>query len=361
MSISHRRKSLSKEDIQDLPWGAAFLREFDLVLAANVLHELERQSLLSDDLLGQRIAAFCQPLDLGLEPKFLGVAPIPEVPGQTQHASLQMMLDELAVYPRGHWAIIQQGDKFGAWMANGVGGISAPSGNKFNYSSPDAPGLNFEDHYAAVLSTMVYDQRNKVTQEIVDLALNNLNLVKDAKFKNMVFSGRTWTNVTYMGPSTNYYVGGSSSYSLIATRPGVSPRRFRFESTPFMRLMGGVPVMPDAYIDPDNENRLESLREKRSKAAQAVWNRLTADAPLEERMQVAGEFDRADEMEFHRWGSGARFRVEGDIYYRTAYVSNEDDGSPRYTYTVTFAPGGDRIISKTIIRNQTSPLPDLAA
>lgn len=52
--------------ILEQDWGPAFAREFDLVIAANVHHEMKSREILTDVVLAQRVASICRPFDRDL-------------------------------------------------------------------------------------------------------------------------------------------------------------------------------------------------------------------------------------------------------------------------------------------------------
>ena len=335
-------------------WGPELVREFDLVIASNILDMLRAKGVLYNDLLDARIAAFCQPLDCDLDIKYLGLIDIPKIEGEMSYETHRRQLAKLANHPRGHWAIYHNGEGFDAWMSNGVGGTSTQSGHKFQHKQADHPFISFEGVYASAFSTMSYYRREEIENDIIFASVEAANLQVGDTFKHVHMKNRTW-NAIYLGTAPSPHDSNKIMFKIRASRRGVKTAEYLLDRRAIFGMLKIDLVMPEAYRDEGNTARCKSLFERRTEAAQGQWDRLIQpDISLIERMKVVGEFDRADEAEFNAWGSKAPFKVDGDRLYRTAYTQPSDVAGPTYTYLVTFAPESDRIISSSIISKDES-------
>lgn len=314
--------------------------------------------MLYDVDITRRAAAFCQPLDGDLEPRFLGVIPVPNIPGEARYASHKKLLGELARHPRGHWAIYEQDGKFDAWISDGIGGTATESGNKFIYDESSAPQLVFENVYATTLGMMVYLRRSQIHAEIIKATLTNSNLSPGTRFKDRRFQGKNWSNIVFLGVEAGYYCGGGNAYLIRASRRGVRTQEFRLEPNAFFDLLKLDPIMPAQYVDQNNSGRLSSLYERRTAEAQNLWDRLTSgDLNIIDRMKALRELDRADAYEFDMFGSKAPFRTDGDRYTRTAYTTSRGVKGPTFIFCVTFHPGSAEIAASTITAKGKLPCP----
>jgi hypothetical protein len=338
--------------ILDQDWGPAFVREFDLVIAANVHHEMKTREILTDVILAQRVASICRPFDLELREKFLGIVDVPLVVGETNHQTLKRLLQDLAQHPRGHWVIFRKNDKFDAWMSDGIGGTATASGEKFAFRDADSPHINFLSAYAAVFSAMIYHRRNAIYEEIAALSFERANITHGSTLKNVELMGKTWSKATLVAVLPNYYVGGTSAYKFRLTRRGAKAKEIILERRDVFRIFEIEPILPAQYDDPGYQARHQSLHERRTDAAQFLWDRLTnPENTIIEQMKVLREFDRADHVQFDRLGSKAPFKSEQDTFSRAAYRDPDPSKSPAFTYRVQFAPGNSDIINASITAN----------
>jgi hypothetical protein len=340
---------LSRAYLEAQSWGPALLREFDLVIAANVFAEMKSGCVLYNDTLNNRIAEFCRPFDRDLQEKCLGIISIPNIDGEARGITKSRLLADLAKYPRGHWAIYELDGGFDSWISNGVGGTSTLSGNKFMHKSADDPLISFERVYATVFSTMSYYRKSEIENEIIFASVEAANLKPGDSFKKVWMKRHEW-NATYLGTCPHPQVPSSICFKIRASRRGVKTAEYLLDRKAIFQAFSLSHVMPAAYEDARNESRRKSLSEARHEAAQALWNRvMQPDLPIIDRMKVIREFDRADDIEFDSYASMAPFKVEGDRLSRTAYTQPKDVPGPTFTYSVTFEEGSDRITARSIV------------
>ncbi|QAY80325.1 hypothetical protein [Sphingosinicella sp. BN140058] len=341
--------------LEGQPWGQAFLREMDLVIAANEFESICQGFVLYDAVLEQRVAAFCRPLDPTVEERFLGVISLEQLGDEPAWMTLKRALASLAEQPRGHWAVYEQAGRFDSYMSNGVGGTDTASGEKFLSATPAAPNLSFDETFPHVYGYEVYKRRSRIRDEIITASAAAANVQPGRVFKDVRLSGATWSNVTFVGVMPNYFVGRTNAYKVRATRRGVRAHEFVLEPKAFFSIAKLQPVMPAAYVDDGNRARLQTVGERRGAAAQSLWDRLlSTDTSEASRAEALAVFDRLATARFGPYASRASFRSEGDQMSRPAYETDGTDRPARsHTFIVRFRPGSDVITSASIERTSS--------
>lgn len=247
------KRKITRELIAAKPWGEKFLREMDLVIAANIVEAFKSHQTLYNDLLNNHIATLVAPLDEERVPLKLDVIEVPE--SDQPYKRLDKVLEPFKDLPRGHWAVLKMDDKYDAYMADGYGGIGTQSGYKFQNNSASAPDLNEIALYASVLSYMIYDRRNEIENAIWEHTFQEADIKPGQKFKNMPINGRE-SNVTFERIIRGYYVGKTDAVEVSATRRGVSAKNFVMPVGQFARKLDGEPVLPPEFVDDGNEARV---------------------------------------------------------------------------------------------------------
>ena len=249
------KRRIKREYIESKEWGPDFLREMDLVIASNVLESLTSYRTLYERTLAHQVAELCMPLDGELNEVRLPTIIVPE--GDTPDwQRADEAVATLKDFPRGHWAVVELNGTYDAFMADGFGGIGTEPGAKFDKISASSPRFNPVTLYAAVISYMVYDRRNKIANEIMDCSFREADIKPGQVFKDMRFNGRQWSNVEFVGIKSGYYVGGTDAVEIRATRRGVKATSFIMPTYQFAANVGVTPVMPAEYDDVDNRSRL---------------------------------------------------------------------------------------------------------
>jgi hypothetical protein len=305
-------------DLAGEPWGPAFLREMDLVVAANVFrNRLDRDFFAGYDPVGLRVAERCLPLDGGADPRFMGVVAL-SMYMQRDDPAWQEAARTLAAMPRGRWQIWSDGQGFDLFCATGQGRISTPSGSKFQLRRSRAPGLDLLHAYAAVLSRMVYEAHCRIGDEILARTVRDVDLKVGQTWKDKRIDGREWRNVKFTGIDDERF-GGVRSWRFEVSRQG--SRKTYFLKADSLRHLLDLPwIMPETYAVEDGVDRTTTLYERRSVAAQAAFD---AMSPL-------FGFDS-------RHGSRAGFVQEGDRLERDVLEVDAVRGS----FVVEFAAGTD--------------------
>lgn len=317
---------LTRDHFRAAPFGKEFIREFDLVIADNVIASLKTQRPLYDDELADRVADFCLPHDQGYIPNHLGIISLSPIDDMSTHQVLDHHLGNLRLKPRGTWATFERLGHFDSWMSNGIGGVVTRSGAKFLMPRPDHPSIDVVSLAAQLYSMAIYKHRSKITADIIKHSLEANEIFPGGKFKKVRIDGHIWSNMTYIGRVPGASVGSCVDHRVAVSRRGVS-KAFRITDESFFRIMGIEPLMPACYKN--EKYRLYSLAEAREQAAQALW------------AEIGAGYDTL--------GSKAPFTRNGDIYHRNAYKESDGFGSPpTHLLTVQFAPDDALIISRSI-------------
>lgn len=240
------------------PWGAAFLREHDLMIAANVLASLESGEPLYNADFDRACAERLIPLDGGLDLRQLDTVTIPEAAEpHLQHRQTQETIKAtLAAASRGHWAVFRLGERYDAFISNGCGGVETESGLKFTYGSASAPAFTGPKMYAHVLGMMNYLRRNAVQNLIIEYSCEAAGLAPGATARDIDLGGKTWNRVVYAGKKPGYFVGGTNAYAVTAHRRGVKAQGFVVEPSAFTRIFDLAYAMPEDFVDAGNPARV---------------------------------------------------------------------------------------------------------
>jgi hypothetical protein len=316
------------EHVRELPWGAAYEREFDLVMAANVMNELRTGETVYNDQMNARLAERLSPLDGALEERYLGVIPVP--PSAEPYRRCDEILAKLAEAPRGHWAVLEMDGKYDAYMSDGIGGTATASGHKFQYSRPDAPRMNFRSLYGEVLSMAAYRRRETMEREITEATFASHRVAVGTTVDDVYMVQKRWKKATYLAPQVEGYPG---KVLVEARRPGVKATKLAVEPGSFVRLFKVPYAMPAAYEGAVIEERLKTLEERRIDAANQA---LTAEL---EASPVAGIAPRT---------MPGYWRAVGDVMECPIYLAADKPGSPSGRFAVTFAPGDVEVIESAM-------------
>jgi hypothetical protein len=263
-------RHILRENVEGEPWGTAFLRELDLVVAANVVASDQARTTLYEDQLAARIAARCRPLDRAYREEFLGVVPVPQTAERWRR--VEEALKPLLSRPRGAWAILEMDGGYDVYMANGLGGYGTPSGNKFTYQSRHAPALTADTGYASCLSYMAYRARHALQDRLDEERLDRIDIAPGTVFRDVYMNGKTWNRVTFLGE----FLGerGRRVVHLERARRGVRTERVETGRSFKQALAPTRYEMPADLDDADNPSRVSTLGERRHESAQASYEGL---------------------------------------------------------------------------------------
>lgn len=320
---ANNSKRLMLIDIQGKPWAEAFIREMELVVAANVHRGMCGLETISDAILERRVTEHCAHLDLDCTPRFAGIVTLPHA--STNNPECWPIYDALAALPRGAFQIWKSpAGGYDIYASNGLGGVSTPSGGKFFHQTARSPWMTFTHAYSAVISTLIHQKRQHIREEITAYTLSLAGIEIWSKHKNLQINGVTWSNVIYAGIIPNYYSGGGSAYALTASRRG-SRKNFFVNQESMLQILGLTPVLPYRFIDPDNDKRISTLAELQQSMCQQAYVQLAAQHQLTA-----------------QWGCKAPFHVNGSSYERTVF---SDDKAPVGRVEIQMTPGTAQIIS----------------
>jgi hypothetical protein len=314
-------RKMSADAVASEPWGSAFLKELDLVVAANVFREETETFRTSDHQLGLRVAERCLPLDGAADSAFMGLVAMSAF-SRNDDPEWQQAAETLAAMPRGHWQVWSDGQGFDIWCSNGMGAINGRSGNTFQSRSSRAPGLDGLEAYAATLSRIVYESRQRMRTEIASRTAELVSVEIGQTWKNVSILHQDWSNVAYMGRGLEDGTR-KDAWRFRASRRGKKSDLLLNEAGVIAFL--DLPwTMPEAYRTDDGVDRTTSLRERRVAAAQKAFDLASSDMA----------FDFA-------YGSKAPFTMDGDRLERDVF-----DGTSRVgSIAVDFVPGTDEIAS----------------
>lgn len=317
-------------------FGEAYVREFDLTIAANVMESFRTGKTLYNVDINRRVASRCIPLDAGLSPEYLGVIHVPPNEESPWLREETVLREHLVGKPRGTWAILERDGKFDSFMSDGLGGIGTDSGHKFIYASPKSPNLNdFEALYGTVISYAIYARRSEVEAIILRHSVEKATPEIGTIARDQYINGNKYNRVILKDVVRTE--AGDFVHAIVeATRRGVPRKRFEL-SVPSVFRTFGVPLdMPREFTDAGNASRLKALSELRYEAGQKAWTEL----PREERPVGISPYE-----------SAAQFRtVDADtvVRYLWGHVEDRKPGEDGRIgeFKVTFEPGTDRIVSR---------------
>lgn len=254
-------------------FGEALRREFDLVVAANVMENMRTGKTVYNAELNARIASHCMHLDPGLKPEFLGVLKVP--PHEPIYDRVESFLKSVLVgKPRGAWAILDLDGKFDCFVSNGLGGIGTQGGHLFVWNSASAPSINnFEALYGTIFRTASYLRREEIEAEIRNHSVQVANPAPGMVAKDVYLNSKRFSKVLLTEVNRND-ADEIESAIVVCSRRGVAKQMYKLPVTSIANVFSIPMVMPRAYEDPRNPERLRSMRELRQDAAQKAWDEL---------------------------------------------------------------------------------------
>lgn len=213
-------RSLERAHFEATDWGRALLRELDLVVAVGELESMTTGRTLYDVDLKDRVADFVMPLDRELRLEHLGVVPIT---GGPRDADMQTIGRRLAALPRGAMAVLGTqrepggglpgGYGYDAWMSNGSGTVDTQSGHKFMIARPHGPDTAFRRLYGQVVGGIVYRQRARARDAILQHSMKVATLTPGTRAKgDFYINGRSWSAATFERVVPSHYSGGGDGY-----------------------------------------------------------------------------------------------------------------------------------------------------
>lgn len=310
-------------------FGEAYVREFDLTIAANAMESLRTGQTLYNVDINRRVSSRCMPIDAGLKPEYLGVIHVPPNEENPWLREETVLREHLAGKPRGTWAILERDGKFDSFMSDGLGGIGTDSGHKFLYSSPKAPNLNdFEALYGTVISYAIYARRNEIEAIILRHSVEKATPEIGAIARDQYINGNKYNRVI-LKEVLRTDAGDFVHAVVEATRRGVPRKGFQLSTSSVFRTFGVPLDMPREFVDDANASRLKALSELRYEAGQKAWTEL----PRESRPNGISIYE-----------SAAQFRtVDADTVVRYLWGHPEDRKSGEDgrigEFKVTFEPG----------------------
>jgi hypothetical protein len=252
------RKPLTRETIAAAAWGAGYLRELDLMVAANELASRTSGNPLYNDPFDLACARRLAPLDGDLTIERLPdvVVPIAD-DAQDQHRRTDEIVQAtLQGRPRGHYAVFRLADRFHAYISNGAGGIEAADGRTFDSASASAPRFDHDALYVRLISMMIYLRRNQIGSAIIAHSITAAGLLSGRTVTDATVGGKVWSRVVFDKTMSGYYSGGGDAYRVVCHRRGVKPLAMILDSRNLQDLFGVPAVMPAVYDDPGNADRV---------------------------------------------------------------------------------------------------------
>lgn len=247
-------RKITREAIAAEPWGEAWLREMDLVIAANVLESLRSGKTVYSSELRGKLAERCAPLDGGLEERKLTMIRVE--PDEKEWRRVPRALEELKGLPRGHWAVLEKDGRYDAYMSDGCGGVATESGHKFTNGRPDAGDLSFLPLYGNVLGYIAYMRRSQIENEIMEHSFRQSGIAPGHVVRDAWIGGKRYSKIEFLRLREGYYVGQGDAVEVRMTRRGVKAVEKVMPVASFAQLAGVVPVLPPVYDDPGNAERL---------------------------------------------------------------------------------------------------------
>lgn len=325
IDIYNSRKP-SASDFSELPWGPVFLREMDLVVAANLFRSrTENDFYAGYDPVALRVAERCLPLDGDAQPRFAGVVALGMYTRRDDPA-WQEAARGLAAMPRGHWQVWSDGQGFDVFAATGDGRITTGSGQKFTHRHSRSPGLDQLNAYAIVLSKMVYEAHTRIGHEILARTIRDVDLEVGRTWKDVEIDCRMWKNVRFVGTDDERYAG-VRAWKFEVSRQG--SRRSYFLKADALRVFLGLPwIMPEEYVTDDGIDRTSSLQERRTVAANEAFDEVAPGLGFDSRR-----------------GSRAAFVHEGDRLERDVFDGDRVTGS----FVVRFVATTDEVLDAAFV------------
>jgi len=325
IDIYNSRKPTAS-DVSDLPWGPAFLREMDLVVAANVFRSRTESGFYAGyDPVALRVAERCMPLDGDAEPRFAGVVAL-SMYTRRDDPAWQEAARALAAMPRGHWQAWSDGQGFDVFAATGDGRITTGSGQKFSHRHSRSPGIDQQNAYAIVTSKMVYEAHCRIGQEILARTIRDVDLEVGRAWKDVEIDCRTWKNVRFVGIDDERYAG-VRAWKFEVSRQG--SRRSYFLKADALRVFLGLTwIMPEEYVVDDGIDRTSSLQERRTVAANEAFDEMAPGLGFDSRR-----------------GSRASFVQEGDRLERDVFDGDRVTGS----FIVRFVADAHEILDAAFV------------
>jgi hypothetical protein len=328
------RKNLTVEIIAEKTWGAAFLREFELTIAANVFESMRTRETLYESVLTARVAERCMSLDQELVRNDLGLVDIP-TQGENDWRSVDEALKILDDKPRGTWAVFRKDGKYDAFMSDGAGGHATRSGYKFQYNSRYAPDLTFDVLYSQTLGMAVYRTRNSIENAIVAYSATIAAIEPGTIARDKRLGGKEWGKVELLEKKPGAYVGGGDMFRVKGTTRGRRAAEYDIDASSFASIFGIEKVLPPRYQDELNAERISTLGEARQKAGQDAWDALDDN-------EIEG---------LSRLGTKGEFRRDGDAMSRPIYEEGRNEEGPSGSFEVTFAPGTAVVVDAVVARD----------
>lgn len=243
------------------PWGGAFVREFDLMVAANEMASAETglplYNAAMNEALGARLAALDGGADLrrlpDIEVSLTGDA-------HTHHREIRDAIDAaLAERPRGNWAVIKAGDRYDAYVSNGCGQVESEACEKFIYTRPTVAAFNDTTMYGHTLSMWAYRRRTQIRNRIEAHSFDTAGLQVGREVKDIEMNGKRFSRIAYAGVEKGYYSGGGDKYRVVGRRPGAKPTQYLVDA-PVLRRFFGIPLaMPPEYDDVGHDGRVIAI------------------------------------------------------------------------------------------------------
>jgi hypothetical protein len=254
-------RNIKRADFENASWGAAFLPEMDLVIAANLVASIRSGNTIYSRTLNAALAEHCAGLDEGCE--------------ETQHPDVfvppnrerpYMRVDGPVAFlrelPRGHWAIFEIDGICHGVMSDGRGGLSHVEG--YALSAPAAPGFDAGDLYGHVIGYVAYERQAEIVKRIYQHAFEQAQPAKGDTFRDMSINGKTYTTVEFLDTVRGHYPSGDDAVRLKAARKGVKAREVLMPVESFARHARFEISTPPEFDDPANGDRLvEGLGEPR--------------------------------------------------------------------------------------------------
>jgi hypothetical protein len=249
---------LSREQIALTPWGAPYLRELDLMMAANELASFETGRCLYNRDFDEACAHRVMPLDGALELKRLADVRIPksEDPHRQYVVTEETIRTTLRDAPRGYWAVFYDGQGYDAYISNGIGGVDTESGHKFQYRSANAPPFNDAALYATIISMITYLRRNQIRNAIIAESVKAAGIKPGTIATDKRLGSHTYSRVVFDGVEVGYYSGSGDAYRVTGHRRGVKPKSYIVTDAALSTLYDVAMVMPAQFDDAGNADRV---------------------------------------------------------------------------------------------------------
>lgn len=257
---------LTYADMAAQTWGAAYLREFDLIIAANELASMRSGELLYNDPFNKILAGRLVALDQDLVLQRLPDVEIPQDSEEPWKAQKTAINGTLGGTPRGTYAVFRSGETYDAYMSDGFGGITG-RGSYTSKKTADAAAHDEIELYAHVISMMAFLHRSAVRNAIIQHSCKMANILPGREIQNVTLQGKTFSRVVFEKTEVGYFVGKGDAYIVRGHRRGAKPTGYRIESGTLLRIFNIDLVMPAEFADAGNEARIVDFVKPRAKAA----------------------------------------------------------------------------------------------